>query len=190
MVIGDLPSLVQNQISREFFLLRGNHECASINRMYGFCDEGRRRYNRLRKAFTLLCLQAAAIVDEKCVTLMGVDHQTFNLWSRFVHYMTNWWARARSPLGPLWAEPDDDPWAGVKDRGVSVAVGAEVVAEFPPKRDLDLLCRAHQVAEEGSDYFSERQLVTMFSAPNCCREFDHTDAMIRVDKTRMCFFQI
>lgn len=59
---------LQVKYPENFFLLRGNHECASINRIYGFYDECKRRYNvRLWKIFTdcFNCLPVAALVDEK-----------------------------------------------------------------------------------------------------------------------------
>ena len=65
-------TLVQVKYPENFFLLRGNHECASINRIYGFYDECKRRYNvRLWKIFTdcFNCLPVAALVDEKVRTM-------------------------------------------------------------------------------------------------------------------------
>lgn len=53
----------------------------------------------------------------------------------------------------LWADPDKDVlgW-GENDRGVSFTFGADVVAKFLHKHDMDLICRAHQVkwSEEAS----------------------------------------
>ena len=57
-----------------FFLLRGNHECSSINRIYGFYDECKRRYNiKLWKSFTdtFNCLPVCAIIDEKIICMHG-----------------------------------------------------------------------------------------------------------------------
>ncbi|AQL01843.1 Serine/threonine-protein phosphatase [Zea mays] len=74
-----------------FFLLRGNHECASINRIYGFFDECKRRFN---------------------------------------------------------------------------------------------------VVEDGYEFFAKRQLVTIFSAPNYCGEFDNAGALMSIDNSLVCSFQI
>jgi serine/threonine-protein phosphatase PP1 catalytic subunit len=55
---------------------------------------------------------------------------------------------------------------------------------------MDLICRAHQVVEDGYEFFSKRQLVTLFSAPNYCGEFDNAGAMMSVDESLLCSFQI
>ena len=57
-----------------FFMLRGNHECAQINRIYGFYDECKRRYSiRLWRVFSDVfnCLPVAALVDEKIFCMHG-----------------------------------------------------------------------------------------------------------------------
>jgi serine/threonine-protein phosphatase PP1 catalytic subunit len=91
----------------------------------------------------------------------------------------------------LWSDPDKDitGWSE-NDRGVSFTFGPDVVSRFLQKHDLDLICRAHQVVEDGYEFFAKRQLVTLFSAPNYCGEFDNAGAMMSVDETLMCSFQV
>ena len=77
----------------------------------------------------------------------------------------------------LWSDPEADisGWAE-NDRGVSYTFGADVVSKFLQKHDYDLIVRAHQVVEDGYEFFADRQLVTLFSAPNYCGEFDNVRA--------------
>ncbi|GJN00827.1 hypothetical protein PR202_ga18044 [Eleusine coracana subsp. coracana] len=91
----------------------------------------------------------------------------------------------------LWSDPDKEVegW-GENDRGVSYTFGGDKVAEFLQKHDLDLICRAHQVVEDGYEFFAKRQLVTIFSAPNYCGEFDNAGAMMSIDDSLTCSFQI
>jgi serine/threonine-protein phosphatase PP1 catalytic subunit len=71
-----------------------------------------------------------------------------------------------------------------------VTFSASIVDTFLKKHDLDLVCRAHQVVEQGYEFFASRQLVTVFSAPNYCGEFDNAGAMMSIDENLMCSFKI
>mmetsp|Transcript_11750 Transcript_11750/g.25436 ORF Transcript_11750/g.25436 Transcript_11750/m.25436 type:complete len:312 (+) Transcript_11750:451-1386(+) len=184
-----------------FFILRGNHECASINRIYGFYDEVRRRYNvKLWKTFcdTFNCLPVAAIVEEKIFCTHGglsPSHETMDQIRDLVRPCDVPDEGLLCDL--LWSDPADTEeyeeeiqgWQE-NDRGVSFVFGSDKVIEFLDKFDFDLLCRAHQVVQDGYQFFAEQRGVTIFSAPNYCGEFDNAGAMMSVDDTLMCSFQI
>lgn len=133
-----------------FFLLRGNHECASINRIYGFYDECKRRYNvKLWKTFTecFNSLPIAAIIDEKIFCMHGglsPDLRQMEQVRRIVRPTDVPDTGLLCDL--LWSDPDKDiqGW-GENDRGVSFTFGSDVVGSFLKRHDLDLICRAHQV---------------------------------------------
>ena len=135
-----------------FFLLRGNHECASINRIYGFYDECKRRFNvRLWKVFTdcFNCLPVAALIDDKILCMHGgLSPDLTNLDQ--IRNLTRPTAIPDSGLlcDLLWSDPGRDVkgW-GMNDRGVSFTFGPDKVSEFLTKHDLDLVCRAHQVID-------------------------------------------
>jgi serine/threonine-protein phosphatase PP1 catalytic subunit len=183
------------QYPNNFFILRGNHEAAGINRIYGFYDECKRRYSiKLWKIFSDVfnCLPVSALVDEKILCMHGGLSPEMESLQQIADL-------ARPCDVPdvglmcdlLWSDPDTavTGW-GENDRGVSFVFGADVVCEFLEKHDLDLLVRAHQVVEDGYEFFAGRRLVTLFSAPNYCGEFDNAGGLISVDENLMCSFMI
>lgn len=178
-----------------FFLLRGNHEAASINRLYGFYDECKRRYSiKLWKIFTdcFNCLPIAAIIDEKIFCVHGglsPEHHSMEQ-LKTVKRPTDV-ADTGIVCDLLWSDPlrNQTGW-GENDRGVSFTFGEDVVGKFLEKHGLDLICRAHQVVEDGYEFFASRRLVTVFSAPNYCGEFDNAGAMLTVDENLICSFKI
>jgi serine/threonine-protein phosphatase PP1 catalytic subunit len=156
---------------------------------------GKRRYNiKLWKIFTdtFNCLPVAAIIDEKILCMHGGLSPELQNMEQIKRIMRPTDIPDTGLLCDLlWADPDKDivGW-GENDRGVSFTFGEDVVAQFLRRHDLDLVCRAHQVVEDGYEFFARRQLVTIFSAPNYCGEFDNAGAMMSVDETLMCSFQI
>jgi serine/threonine-protein phosphatase PP1 catalytic subunit len=154
-----------------FFLLRGNHECANVTRVYGFYDECKRRCNvKVWKTFidTFNTLPIAAIVAAKIFCVHGGL-------SPALSHMDDIRNIARPTDVPdygllndlLWSDPADmeQDWEA-NERGVSYCFGKKVITDFLAANDFDLVCRAHMVVEDGYEFFTDRVLVTVFSAPN------------------------
>jgi serine/threonine-protein phosphatase PP1 catalytic subunit len=178
-----------------FFMLRGNHESSTINRIYGFYDECKRRYSvKLWKAFSVCFnfLPILALIDDKIICMHGgLSPHMKNLTD--IHNIKRPIEIPDNGLlcDLLWSDPEEDivNWEP-NERGVSFVFGQRIIEDFLKKNDLDLICRAHQVVEDGYEFFADRQLVTIFTAPNYCGEFDNNGAIMNVDDDLMCSFEI
>ena len=143
--VSKVPTLILLKIKypENFFLLRGNHECASINRIYGFYDECKRRFSiKVWKTFTdcFNCLPIAAIIDDKifcCHGGLSPDLQNMEQIRRIMRPTDVPDTGLLCDL--LWADPDKDVngWAE-NDRGVSFTFGSDVVNKFLNKHDLGM----------------------------------------------------
>ncbi|KAG6842227.1 serine/threonine protein phosphatase Pzh1 [Blastosporella zonata] len=178
-----------------FFLLRGNHECANVTRVYGFYDECKRRCNiKTWKTFidVFNCLPIAAIVASKIFCVHGGL-------SPSLHSMDDIKRITRPTDVPdfgllndlLWSDPSDTAldWED-NERGVSYCFGKGIINEFLIRYDMDLICRAHMVVEDGYEFWNDRTLVTVFSAPNYCGEFDNYGACMSVSEDLLCAFEL
>ena len=176
-------------------LLRGNHESSVTNRIYGFYDECKRRYNvRLWRSFTDLfnVLPVAALIDDKILCMHGgLSPELKNLQN--IENISRPTDIPDSGLlcDLLWSDPDKEVLEyDENDRGVSVIFGEKIVADFNKKNDLDLIIRAHQVVDEGYEFFANRQLITIFSAPNYCGEFDNSAGIMIIDESLTCSLKV
>ncbi|KAJ1926982.1 serine/threonine protein phosphatase Pzh1 [Tieghemiomyces parasiticus] len=178
-----------------FFLLRGNHECANVTRVYGFYDECKRRCNiKIWKAFVNVfnCLPIAAVVAAKIFCVHGGLSPSLNTFDDIRNIQRPTDVPDYGLLNDLlWSDPSENTleWED-NERGVSFCFGKTIVNGFLHKHDLDLVCRAHMVVEDGYEFFNGRTLVTVFSAPNYCGEFDNAAAIMNVNEDLVCNFDI
>mmetsp|Transcript_15758 Transcript_15758/g.34263 ORF Transcript_15758/g.34263 Transcript_15758/m.34263 type:complete len:329 (-) Transcript_15758:293-1279(-) len=178
-----------------FFMLRGNHECAQINKLYGFFDECKRRYSiKLWKTFgdAFNYMPIAAVITDRILCMHGgLSPELGELdMIRKIPRPANV-PESGLLCDILWSDPKQGitGWAE-NDRGVSFTFGADVVGAVLQRFNLDLVARAHQVVQDGYEFFAGRKLVTVFSAPNYCREFDNAAAVMNVDESLTCSFKV
>nr|CDQ00188.1 Bm10870, isoform m [Brugia malayi] len=176
-----------------FFLLRGNHECAGINRVYGFYEEVNRRYRSVRLwEDTFNYLPYAACIAGKILCMHGGLSPKLNDFDSLRNIK-----RPSDPqptsmeLDILWSDPDErvQGWQP-NSRGISFVFGVDVLTDVCEKLNIDLVARAHQVVQDGYEFFGNRRLVTIFSAPHYCGEFDNAAAAMNVAEDLSCSFHV
>ena len=91
-------------------------------------------------------------------------------------------------------------------RGVGFLFGEAQVNETCKRLRIDLIVRAHQVSlfkfsralalsylpvvQDGYEFFADRRMVTVFSAPQYSGQFDNSAAVMNVDKNLKCSFMV
>ncbi|SCU99242.1 LANO_0F01244g1_1 [Lachancea nothofagi CBS 11611] len=178
-----------------FYMLRGNHESANVTKMYGFYDECKRRLTtKSWKMFVDVfnSLPLAAVVQDKIFCVHGgISPHLRDL--RQIERVVRPTDIPDEGLitDLLWSDPDPQvsDWS-TNDRGVSVTFSKRNVLDFCSRFNFDLVIRGHMVVEDGYEFFARKKLVTVFSAPNYCGEFQNWGAVMSVTTGLMCSFEL
>ncbi|OZC11063.1 Ser/Thr phosphatase family protein [Onchocerca flexuosa] len=167
-------------------ILRGNHESRQITQVYGFYDECLRKYgnSNVWKYFTDLFdyFPLTALVDGQIFCLHGglspsidsLDHiRALDRLQEVPH---------EGPMCDLlWSDPDDRGGWGISPRGAGYTFGQDISETFNHSNGLTLISRAHQLVMEGYNWCHDRNVVTVFSAPNYCYRCGNQAAMVELD---------
>lgn len=182
----------------DVYLIRGNHECSLVNEMYGFKEECKERYGEHGTDVWKIineCLHELSIsilINGKIFcTHGGISPKLQNL--RDINKIKK---GTNIPDDGIfcdltWSDPKKhkQDWEQ-NDRGVSYTFNENALDNFMNKHKIKLICRAHQVVNNGYKFFNNKKLVTIFSAPNYCGDVGNNGAVMYIDGNLECSFKI
>ncbi|XP_011008746.1 PREDICTED: serine/threonine-protein phosphatase BSL3-like [Populus euphratica] len=172
-------------------LIRGNHEAADINALFGFrieCIErmGERDgiwvWHRINRLFNWLPL--AALIEKKIICMHGGIGRSINHVEQIESLQRPITMEAGSIvlMDLLWSDPtENDSVEGLRPnaRGPGlVTFGPDRVMEFCNNNDLQLIVRAHECVMDGFERFAQGHLITLFSATNYCGTANNAGAIL------------
>ncbi|CAL5357238.1 unnamed protein product [Camellia sinensis] len=172
-------------------LIRGNHEAADINALFGFrieCIErmGERdgiwTWHRINRLFNWLPL--AALIEKKIICMHGGIGRSINHVDQIENLQRPVTMEAGSIvlMDLLWSDPtENDSVEGLRPnaRGPGlVTFGPDRVMEFCNNNDLQLIVRAHECVMDGFERFAQGHLITLFSATNYCGTANNAGAIL------------
>ncbi|KAL3493262.1 Serine/threonine-protein phosphatase PP1 isozyme 2 [Aspergillus germanicus] len=180
---------------KTFFLLRGNHECASITRMSLFYSECKYRCKvNVWKTFHTVTnsFPIAATVSGKFFCVHGGLSPSLTSQDN-IRAITRPTDVSDTGLltDLLWSDPADveEDWTE-NDRGVSYYFNKRVTRSFLQQTGLGMICRGHKVVDEGYKFDFDNTVVTIFSAPKHHDDLDNSGAVMNISADLRYSFDI
>ncbi|XP_042517428.1 serine/threonine-protein phosphatase BSL1-like [Macadamia integrifolia] len=176
-------------------LIRGNHEAADINSLFGFrieCIErmgekdGIWAWTRFNQIFNFLPL--AALIEKKIICMHGGIGRSIHTVEQIEKLERPITMDAGSIIlmDLLWSDPtENDSIEGLRPnaRGPGlVTFGPDRVMDFCKKNKLQLIIRAHECVMDGFERFAQGHLITLFSATNYCGTANNAGAILVVGR--------
>ena len=176
-------------------LLRGNHESRQISFSYGFYEEIQHKYgntnpwNYFMEIFDYMSI--AAIIEGRIFCIHGGLSPSISTVDQIRLLNRKMEIPHEGPFCDLmWSDPDDiETWI-MSCRGAGWIFGSKVVKEFNYINGLDLVCRAHQLVNEGYKFWFDDQLVTVWSAPNYCYRCGNKASILKLEKNLERSFEL
>ncbi|KAG1178714.1 hypothetical protein G6F70_001622 [Rhizopus microsporus] len=168
-------------------LIRGNHESRNVTRVYGFYDECMAKYQN-SKVWEWCCmvfdyLPLAAIIDGSVFCVHGgLSPELPSIDSIRTLFRMQELPQSGGHCDLLWSDPEVqvETWT-ISPRGGGYLFGPLPTTAFCHNNKIDLIVRSHQLVDEGYNYpFLEKNLVTLWSAPNYCYRCGNKAAILKV----------
>ena len=91
----------------------------------------------------------------------------------------------------LWSDPDDRCGWGISPHGAGPPKFTQNESEqFIHTNGLTLIARAHQLVMEGYNWAHDKNVVTLFSAPNYCGSCGNDGAIMNISSNLECSFMV
>uniref|UniRef100_A0AC34GNS7 Serine/threonine-protein phosphatase n=1 Tax=Panagrolaimus sp. ES5 TaxID=591445 RepID=A0AC34GNS7_9BILA len=174
-------------------ILRGNHECTKMNRLYGFYEECRRArgtqmWKKFQKVFNELPL--CCLVADRIITMHGgisPDIKGMETLYKLKKPHTHAECDTGVALDLMWSDPAAGAdsccsWQFNKMRNASWMFGTESVKDFCRLLNIDMIVRAHEVCRNGHMFYCDKLLCTVFSAPNYCGTDGNCASVMKVSE--------